>query len=293
MEKKVFFGENGLTSTSANHVANMAKEYISNIEEQLNDIVFYDTSVSLIGGESTVTGHGIGEMDVLAIPAMINTIMDAKSLCAWIREAIKEKDRLIKVINRMDIGDYMKENNIVLANEHPVRPDEWTDEDIINELSIKERNHYYELQTKAAVIGKFIHKGMPISNARQKLMDVIQNDSKVVGTGRDAMIYKYTPTVNLDSVENMFFELQKMHRSYQAEFNKLAHEISETKTKRNVELMNDYSEKLSKYNNEIEMINQKMYMWKKDKAYEVSQYKIVIPDKLKEIYERINSLGRK
>lgn len=294
MEKNmVFFGENGLTSTSANHIANMAKEYITNIEEQINDVVFYDTKVSLVGGEETTTKHGINEFDMMHIPAMIENIMAAKSLCAWIREAIKCKDKMLNKVNKTNIIDYMQENNIKLINTQPDAPVMLTDNDIIDELSIKERNHYYEVQTNAAVIGKFIHNCMPINNARKNLFDIIQNETKIVGTGRDAMIYKYTPTVESAAVDDMFFKLQKMHRSYQAEFNKIAHEITEEKTKRNLELMNDYNDKLAKYNHEIEEIMNQMKIWKTKEANRISQLKIVIPDKLKDIYELINNLGKK
>ena len=37
MEKDlVFFGEQGLTSTSANHIANLAKEYVAGLEESID-----------------------------------------------------------------------------------------------------------------------------------------------------------------------------------------------------------------------------------------------------------------
>lgn len=294
MEKNmVFFGENGLTSTSANHIANMAKEYITNIEEQINDVVFYDTKVSLIGGEETTTKHGINEITMQSIPKMIETIMDAKSLCAWIREAIKCKDKMLNKINKIGITEYIQENNIEVVNKKPDSPVMLTDEDIINELPIKERNHYYEVQTNAAVIGKFIHNGTPINNARKNLTNVIQNETKIVGSGRDAMIYKFTPTVDIEAVDNMFFKLQKMHRSYQAEFNKIAHEITEEKTKRNLELMNEYNDKLGKYNRETEELMNQMLLWKTEESNKISQLKIVIPDKLKNIYEFMNNLGKK
>lgn len=294
MEKNmVFFGENGLTSTSANHIANMAKEYITNIEEQINDVVFYDTKVSLIGGEETTTKHGINEITMQSIPKMIETIMDAKSLCAWIREAIKCKDKMLNKINKIGITEYIQENNIEVVNKKPDSPVMLTDEDIINELPIKERNHYYEVQTNAAVIGKFIHNGTPINNARKNLTNVIQNETKIVGSGRDAMIYKFTPTVDIEAVDNMFFKLQKMYRSYQAEFNKIAHEITEEKTKRNLELMNEYNDKLGKYNRETEELMNQMLLWKTEESNKISQLKIVIPDKLKNIYEFMNNLGKK
>lgn len=53
----IFFSDNdrGLTSTSANHVANMAKEMIRGLEAELETLVFYSTEVSLIGNDSANT----------------------------------------------------------------------------------------------------------------------------------------------------------------------------------------------------------------------------------------------
>lgn len=48
MENKVFFGESGLTSTSANHVANLAKEFISSNENYLNNISFINCKIGII-----------------------------------------------------------------------------------------------------------------------------------------------------------------------------------------------------------------------------------------------------
>ena len=54
----VFFkkeGEEGvaLTSTSANHIANLAKEYIQSVETQLNNICFFNAEVALVGSTCT------------------------------------------------------------------------------------------------------------------------------------------------------------------------------------------------------------------------------------------------
>ena len=55
MENKVFFGESGLTSTSANHVANLAKEFISTNENYLNNISFVNCEIGLIGTDKDQT----------------------------------------------------------------------------------------------------------------------------------------------------------------------------------------------------------------------------------------------
>lgn len=46
----VFFGNEGLTSTSANFYANIAQEMIQAAQERLNNVKFFQVSVASIGG---------------------------------------------------------------------------------------------------------------------------------------------------------------------------------------------------------------------------------------------------
>ena len=46
-----FFAENGLTSTSANHIANLAKEYVKAQEQELESVEFYNTYLTIIGSD--------------------------------------------------------------------------------------------------------------------------------------------------------------------------------------------------------------------------------------------------
>ncbi|MDE5667952.1 MAG: hypothetical protein K2I24_00280, partial [Duncaniella sp.] len=65
----VFFTADGkgLTSTSANHIANLAKEMIRNIQTSLDEMTFYSTNVSLISGETPHTlNQGVTDTDVMA-----------------------------------------------------------------------------------------------------------------------------------------------------------------------------------------------------------------------------------
>ena len=46
---EVFYGEHGLTSTSANHLANIAQEKIVSNEAQLKNLNFVTTTVDIVG----------------------------------------------------------------------------------------------------------------------------------------------------------------------------------------------------------------------------------------------------
>ncbi len=165
----VFFGESGLTSTSANHVANLAKEYAQKQESWLNSVCFYSTKVGLIEtGNMNRVGIGYDGEELAAIPAKLEEVTKAKSLIAWLREAIKAREAMFEAVNKKDIEDWYKERGLEFFSA-PSRPTPLTKDDIVATLNIKERNHIYMLKTKCSVIVKYIHSYGPFSTVRKKL----------------------------------------------------------------------------------------------------------------------------
>lgn len=217
----VFFkkeGEEGvaLTSTSANHIANMAKEYIQGMETQLNNVSFLNVEVGLISANAhNVIQEGTSREVLSSIPSMLESIAQAKSLIAWLREAIKAKNDLINGLQSVSLDDWCEENGVEKPLS-PVAPHVLTEQEYYASLPIKERNRYYQLETVAAVIGKYIHPDGVLSDERKKLKDRIQHPHQVDGKGRDALIYTYEPSVSAEDVDNTFYELQKKHREVQA-----------------------------------------------------------------------------
>jgi len=151
---EIFFAVSGLTSTSANHVANLAKEYVQNVESDINNVQFYKSEVALIGtSDKNLIEDGISDEALLLIPDKLYAIANAKSLIAWLREAIKARTALLNAVNSMDISEWAVEFNITLPVA-PVRRKTLTKEDVLAAMNIKERNRIYSLETQAAVIGK-------------------------------------------------------------------------------------------------------------------------------------------
>lgn len=65
-----FFAENGLTSTSANHIANLAKEYVKAQEQKLESVEFYNTYLTIIGsdkGQRVQRGCTSQQLDDIAV----------------------------------------------------------------------------------------------------------------------------------------------------------------------------------------------------------------------------------
>lgn len=94
-ELSVFFGEQGLTETSANHIANIAKETLKKDEADIAAISFIHKQVSLLNDKTrSDISLGLDEAECRGIVEKLEHIMKVKSLIAWLREAIKEKNRL-------------------------------------------------------------------------------------------------------------------------------------------------------------------------------------------------------
>ena len=136
----VFFGESGLTSTSANHVANLAKEFVQNIENELKTIKFIDTSVSLIGSnEENILSEGACDDKILEIQDMLHSISQANSLIAWLREAIKAREDMLRENNGLTIEEWAAMTGVTLPVQ-PIRKKSSTKEECIAKRNIKERN---------------------------------------------------------------------------------------------------------------------------------------------------------
>ena len=293
----VFFkkeGEEGiaLTSTSANHIANLAKEYIQDVESKLNNIKFYNISLSLVGNyNSNPIQVGNNSETLEQLQPMLEQVAQAKSLIAWLREAIKAKANILSEINNYSPDKWGEENNVV----RPVYPNvgnTLSEEEYYNSLSVKERNRYYQLETEAAVIGSYIHLNGKLATARKKLKDVIQHPNEVDGKGRDALIYTNTPTVTVEEVDNVFFELQKKHREIQAQLNSMKHSCEQAINESASKVSTEFHIAMQNYQAEFAIFHNSFKTWKDEKTKEYSKLKIVIPDSLLGIYNVINSLGK-
>lgn len=295
MRNSVFFsrgeGEVALTSTSANHIANLAKEYIQTIESGLNNVSFYKTEVALIGGDNNVIQEGWKSERLDEVTPALQNVALSKSLIAWLREGIKAKEALMEKLKNLSFEQWCKDNNV----EAPVSPDYGhvlTEDEYYDSLPIKERNRYYQLETEAAVIGSYIHPSGRLSNARGALKDKIQRPHAVDGEGRDALIYTYTPTVTVESVETLFFELQKKHREVQAQLNAMKHSCEQAINESTQKVNTEYNAATLEYKAKLKETIGLYKEYKDNKSKEYRELKIVIPKSLLGIYNTINSLGK-
>lgn len=290
MENKVFFGESGLTSTSANHVANLAKEFISSNENYLNSISFIDCEVGLIGSDKNQT-YSLGVQDLSKVEAILADIAKCKALIAWLREAIKAKNSLISDINNLNIFGYCQLKGIPYP-ERPQLPNYLTEEKYYDSLPIKERNEYYSLEAEAATLGQFIHPGGNLNKQRTLLSEKLMHPIKSEGEGRDTILYKYTPSISLTDVDDIFFKLQSKHREIQARLNGMKHLCEIAMQQDHLQKDNAYKAADTDYSAKMHEIENECNIYKDEELVKAQSLKIVIPNSLESIYKKIQSLGK-
>jgi len=288
MEKDlIFFGEVGLTSTSANYLANVAKEMYRVSEQNLNSMIFYTTTVKLLGSKDESLLKE-GWKNVLCVESTMKDIASLKSLISWLREAIRAKERLIK---EAQDGDYDYYN--IHIPDRPEREEYITTDDYIATLNIKQRNRYYYLEAVCATIGQYIHPGGVFAEQREQLLKVISEPHTVTGQGRDTLLYTRTPSINEQTVEDTFLQLQNTYREYQAELNSIKHDIEDAVNKDTATKNIEYNEAMKLYQYKMSQVEAELTMKRKEAVTAASSLKIIIPDSLKNIYEIVQSVGKK
>lgn len=297
-----FFGENGLSSTSANHVANLAKEAVRKYRYALENINFCKESISVIGDKTaTVVEEGTDYDTLKSIPGLIQKIASANSLIAFLREAIKEKERRFKEAKEYVDADRRKAFDAekielgvaaLSSTKMPVREAYPTEEDVKLEWTIGEQEKYLSLEAEAAALGKAIHEDGPLSSARIDLMNKILKPNRVAANGRDTIIYQYSPRVRVEDVDIVYDSLQKRFRSVQAELNGMKKRIEDTILERKLAIDNAYNEAMREYNAKVtdyrrreDVFEREMDIKRKELMQQVNALKIVIPNRLKPMYD--------
>ena len=291
MEKDlIFFGEGGITETQANRVADMAKLSYTDEEFSLMSLNFLNESIETINGEnSKIIKNGLESLN--DIEANVQNIGDLKALCAWLREAIAAHQRLIKEIENYSFEEYCKNHDIKLFD-IPKRERILTEDDVIASFDIKKRNRYYYLEAQAATIGQFIHKNGSFDIARKYYYEKIKNPRKVSGSGCDTIIYSYSPSVSKEDIEDVFYKLQQKHTKYQSELNSIKSEIKSRVTNDTIEKTQRYNSEYNKYSESQKMYYNEYEEWKSSELKRISSLKIIIPNSLKDIYNKVNNIGK-
>lgn len=294
MEKinEIFFSDKGLTSTSASHLADLAQETISSNEAKLRNMSFVTTRVDIVGSSSEsgkVVNIGYDEERLSEVKTLLEEMAEMNAFCAWMREAIKAKEKEMKKVNNCDFNEWciLFDHTIM---ELPEPPKEIGVEDRIAYLNIKERNRYFQLEAIAATIGKFIHPGGYLSGAREELQNKIMRPYNTDGSGKDTLIYSHTASVSPEKVDELFFELQKLHRQNERELNRIKFSLKKEAVKYNLEANHRYKTETEKKSMQFKQLFSQYKEWQLRECERISLLKIIVPDALQTTYEKLTRL---
>ena len=292
----VFFKDGFLTSTEAQNICNVANEVIARLTESINSVQFYNTSITSIVSSDNEVCAGRGTTDIAWIQDAIIKIGQNNSLIAWLKEAIKNKNEAIAEVSAMCIQDWSEYKNYSMPKS-PSRKATVTKEDVIKNLEATELNKYFTLQSKAAAIGKFIHETGSISRAKIMLNKVVAEPNKISGAGRDTVVYKYAPSVNVDDVDSMFLSLMSEHRNLNAQLNFIKAKAVEEANKQNIANEQEYQKARTAYSKEYndwldktEDLQSRFNQYIITEKEKISKLKINVPDSLMETYKSIKAL---
>ena len=296
MKENVFLGNEGLTSTSANHYCNIAQECIQADTERLEGIKLYQTTIcSIVGGEPKLMSVGCNTIDFM--DSSLKRIAEMNSFCAWVREALKKKEALINFIkNEASFEEWAKNNGIEIpkAPQAPAYIQPAKEEEIFDTWDMDKRNKYLMLEAFASTYGKYIHPKGAFSKARKSLHQVINSPIYKEDSGRDLIIYNRTPTIDVDFVDSEFMRIQNIYRQYEKELNAMKAELRETLNKVNLERENTYrtlteehKAKFDSYCSELASIKSKFNAWKISECEKISKLKIVLPEELLDTFKEL------
>ena len=293
-----FTTEEGMTSTSAQHVSAMANVMVQDIKQHIMGLRLYEKSIRVIG-DAEVTVETVNNT-LPEIAESVKRICKANALIAWLREAVKEREQAQKYVSDMSLDDWMKKQGI----EKPAMPQppqmpriNFQDYNTILDtgLTVKEYNRFVELNSALAVYGEMIHEKGLLTRQKSELARIMQNPTEVKESGRDTIITTYKVDVNISAdIDNLYTELQSEYRKLQAEKNGIEAKFSnlamDYQTRKNDEwkaAKSQYDRDLQKVNSELVGIQTQMKEWKKQRLEELAALKIIIPDALKPLYKEL------
>ena len=287
----IFFGNQGLTKTSANHIKDLASHKLENAIATIEKMSFINEDIAIIGNaEKHIAQKGWDEELLNNLDGVLDCISRVKSLQAWLGEALKAKNELERQLSKITFDDFLKFKGYTLNKPHV--PLELTKQEWIESLNVKERNRFLHLETLCAVYGKCIHPNGAFDVARKKLQKIVNQPTLIEGQGMNTIFHYYSPSISINKTEEHYFNLQAKHREYQAEFNALQHKFELIRDAQLHEDMTHYDELLNEYQSQRDKYLSEYSQYRKELQKKVADLKIIIPHDLESVYNEINSLGK-
>lgn len=290
-------GEKGMTSTSANKLANLAKE--RNREDMLlvENVRFFSNVMTLMvnPSEKITMSEGLegSPEEFKKIKGALLRTARFNAFIAWIREAISAKDLMINETKSLSLNSWCKKQGI----EYPKTPENNIEEDLVKgrasaKITIDDMAKFFVAEAKASVLGQAVHKDGSIDKARRALIDARLNPTEREGSGQDTVIVTKLPTATNEDVTDFYMSLQSDWRQAESEVNSGKGDWEFKDTELRLQLTNEYNAKMREFENETSRIKAEWEKWKLEELRRIGKLKIRIPVILQPILDELLTLGK-
>jgi len=276
-------GAKGLTSSEANHVTNIVKELVK------------DLQIGLTLSTSYIT-EGDEKLPLDENKKNDNWVSDTQKsgklygLSAWLKTAIKFKERLLDRIERESFVSTIESPTL---ESFPAMP--YTEfEEYLNQLNTKDRNEYLSAEAMAAHIGKLVHS---FDEVRKQSDEFVP--TSFMRTGERTVAVKSTRLYTNEELSEGFYTLQRQHRKaekivnlYKSRSHDWAKEVQKERNNKVKAIQSRNTDVQLRHNKLVEAERLDFENEKREEKKIISELKIIIPNKLQSTLEEVNKYAK-
>ena len=283
-----FLDTKGLTTAEANYTANIIKELCERISNEIKQLTLFKGTLNFQGKQTEY--NKVYKVENLEEKCLEEGNLYA--LSAWLREAIKSKEALLKQVENDNF-------DISLLNEvnYGKATSLLTEDEVKYSLPINELAEYLAYEAKAAHIGKKVHP----NGIFEQWFNMIKNTPKVqINEINKDYIVEFDQVVDEKDLYQVYFTLQKEYREaeqkvnyYKAKVKNLLNEKNQEINQKNKALQDKFSQDLEIKNSKNLALQAEINNLRGQKLKEVSELKIIIPNELQKTLDYVQTYSKK
>lgn len=320
----------GLTLQEAEEVLHRALKYEQELQKRIASHDFVSETVEHLDGSNLRTiKKGESENGLLQIRSEVDALLKLKGLQTRLNTAVSLLKQCISEVTAttlkaysekkgepmkdcINLQEFMAQNNLSLDKVAVPEVHELTEAEALCDLDVKTRARMLTLNATAAAIGGSIHPSGSFATAREELMTAMSAPCEVSPVGQVAVITSVNPTVSLESVDKVFFDLQNRHRELEAEDNRIRtsiqqkiredklqqlhhqkkiQEANSAKTSKLDEVLKRYKMEVTiPYEEGVAQLEKELEEWRSTELERLENLSVVIPLEMKSTLADVNRL---
>lgn len=292
------FGKSGLTITSANNIANIAKEMYSEYETFIKNLKFLNIDFTQSNSEQQIRIQNASTKDqVLDSGSFLTEIYHLKGLIAYLREALTLKNEMLSFYQYYDENNFKEDlEKVGMLDKYPyfnfkskiITASNNFKTNLLKEDANKIAS-YFTNEAAAATFGDLIHKNGYISDLRNDFNKKHSNPISIENINDIIHCRTYSSDLDYEFVNSFFYKLQSKHRDAQKKVNSVKFEIENKISNAETEALSKNKMINQEFQYEKTKVTSDVAIVRKEFLDEVKELKIKIPDNLKSIYDKVQS----